>query len=86
MTVAHAPAARQHARAQPDLMPRPINWAALGVIVAVGMHLVAGVWFAATLSARVNAIEQQLPPGSIQRLQERTDQIQATLLRLEAKP
>lgn len=84
MTVAHAPAARSRARA-PDLAPQPLNWAAIGVIMAILAHLGAAVWFAATVSGRVRAIEQQLPPGAIQRLDERTLQIQGTLQRLEAR-
>lgn len=85
MTVAHtAAAARPRARSDP-YAPRPVNWSAIGVSVAVLVHLGAAVWFASGIDHRVAALEAAVPPGSIQKLDERTVQIQRSLERLEAR-
>lgn len=85
--VATHPRARRQTHLEavaPD--PRtPINWAALGVIMAVVVHAAAAVWFASSLDRRVTNIEQQLPPGAIARLDERTAQMSRTLENLERR-
>lgn len=87
MTAAHPHVSARASALAPAAQARPVSWAAVGVMAAIAMHLAAGVWFAATLSARVHAVEQELPPaGAIQRLDERTVEMQRTLERLEARP
>ena len=78
MTAAHAPASLQL-----DAPPPRISWAALGVIIALIVHGVAAVAFAAALDRRVANLEQQLPAGAIARLDERTMQIQKSIERME---
>lgn len=65
--------------------PPPVNWSMVGVIMAVLVHLGAAIWFAAGVDRRVSFIEVQLPPGAIQRLDDRTVQIQRAIERLEAR-
>jgi len=86
MTAAARAGARDRAPADlaPVAPPRP-NWQAAGVVVAVLVHLGGAVWFAAGVDRRVSALEASVPPGSIQRLDERTLQIQRALERLEAR-
>lgn len=64
--------------------PAPLNWEKIGVILAVLAQLGGAVWFAASVDRRVSTLEAQLPPGIVQRLDERTAQMQASLGRLEA--
>lgn len=78
MTAAHA-----HSTLQLDAPPPRISWAALGVIIALIVHGVAAVAFAAALDRRVANLEQQLPAGAIARLDERTMQIQKSIERME---
>lgn len=80
MTAAHA-----HASLQLDTPPPRISWAALGVIIALIVHGVAAVAFAAALDRRVANLEQQLPAGAIARLDERTMQIQKSIERMEPR-
>jgi len=79
-------AAQSRGRASAPADPPRLNWHMAGVGVAIVVHLVGAVAFAAGLDRRVAALEQSVPPGSIQRLDERTLQIQAALVRLEARP
>lgn len=65
--------------------PGQPDWAKVGVIVGILVQCAAAIWFASAMDRRVTALEQQMPPGVIQRLDERTLQIQATLGRLEAR-
>ncbi len=80
MTVAH-PDVATRVRARPV----PVNWAAIGVIVAILAHLGAAIWFASGISARMHALEEQVPPGALQRLDERTLAMQRVLEHLEAR-
>ena len=79
MTAAHL----TQARSQPAA-PQP-NWTAIGVLIAVLVHAAALGAFGEALVRRVAAIEAQIPPGSIQVLQERTLQIQKSVGKLEAR-
>lgn len=63
--------------------PVPLNWEKVGVILAALVHFGGAIWFASAVDRRVSAIEAQLPPGIVQRLDERTAQIQTALGRLE---
>ena len=55
-------------------------------MLAALVQLATCVWFFSGLDKRVTAIEAQMQPGVIQRLDERTLDIQHTLERLEARP
>ena len=50
---------------------------------ALILHLGAVVWFASALDHRLSALEAQLPPGFIQRLDERTVDQGKTLAHIE---
>lgn len=80
--------AASHARgrrvAVQPVRPR-LSWSMLGVLGAA-LSAVLGVAVAyGALTDRVAHIEQQLPPGAIQRLDERTLQIQHTLDELASR-
>lgn len=78
--------AASHARgARSVRLPEPPrqNWEKWGVLLAALTAFAGGVAAFAGLDRRVASIEEQLPPGAIQRLDERTVQIQASLARLE---
>lgn len=70
MTVAASGAGRLRLRVPEN---RLLNWEMIGVLLAVLANLAAGVWFASALNSRVGALESQLPPGFVQRLDERTE-------------
>lgn len=61
------------------------NWEKIGVMLAIAVQILAGVWIAAGDDRRIKSLEEQLPPGSIQRLDERTIEMKAMLERLEAR-
>lgn len=75
---------RAHRRADAPT-PRPswsmISW--VTGVVAAGVTAVSGY---ASLRSDVVRLKQEIPPGSLQRLDERTLQMQKTLERLEARP
>lgn len=79
------PTARELARAEPPRWPK-ISWTMMSVIFGALMTAAGGISAYATLTDRVAHIEQELPPGAISRLDERTVQIQKALERLESRP
>jgi hypothetical protein len=58
----------------------------VAVIVTLLSTAAGAIWSAATLDNRVSQLEAQIPPGALQRLDERTLQIQQALQRLESSP
>ena len=73
---------RTHYRA-PAEDPRPQNWDRIAVILAVLAHLGGAIWFASAINRRIAAIEEQVSPGIIQRLDERTLTISSAVDRIE---
>lgn len=61
-----------------DVAPPPagFNWPMVGVITAVLMNLFMGVAAFASLRTEVATLRDELPPGTIGKLLERTEQIQ----------
>lgn len=82
------PTGRAHRRARPietmrEADGRALDWGMIGVILAVLVQGAGVVWLASNMNARLASLEAQVPPGVIQRLDERTVQIQDSLKRLE---
>lgn len=84
MTAAAHSRAGTRARAAAEA-PR-INWSMVGVCLTLVMNLIAGVWMASGLDRRVASLEAAMPPGALQRLDERTLQMSKALERLESRP
>lgn len=80
MTASTAGPARWRARA-----PDPINWAMVGVLATLATVVAGGAGAWAALDRRVEALEAANPPGMLQRIDERTLQIQQALQRLEER-
>jgi hypothetical protein len=82
MTAAASGAARARSRAP---QPRQLNWEMIAALTALVVQLGAAVWFASAADRRISNLEAELPPGFIQRLDERTLQMQTTLNDLKAR-
>lgn len=65
--------------------PLRFSWTMVGVIGGALVSVAGAISGYATLTDRVTHLEAQIPPGAIQRLDERTLQIQDALKRLEAR-
>lgn len=84
MTAVATGAGRARSRLrQPET--RPLNWEMIAAMAAIVAQLGAAVWFASALNNRVSYLEAQLPPGFIQRLDERTQEMKVTLDQLGAR-
>lgn len=77
---------RGRARLAPEPPRLRLNWTGIGVLLGTAGSLGAAVSAYATLTDRVAHLEANVPPGAIQRLDERTLQMQATLNDLKARP
>lgn len=81
--------AATHARSRlahdPDRPGGRLNWTAVGIAVTLAMAAGNALWTGAILTARVARLEQEIPPGVIARLDERTLAIQKSVERMEAR-
>lgn len=78
-----------------ERMPRPkkIDTALIGIAFSIVLQLGAGIWLAATMNTRIEALEQQIAPmqaivETVARLDERTkgiERIERKLDGLEAR-
>lgn len=68
----------------PAPLAQPFNWGMISALVACACLAATAVASAASTERRVVALEQQNPPGMLQRIDERTLQMQESLRRLEA--
>lgn len=78
-------AAHARPRFTPDPEDRRLNWTAVGVAITLVMAAGNALWTGAILTARVARLEQEIPPGVIARLDERTLAIQESLKRMEER-
>lgn len=81
-----AAAARRVVAVAPDCPPPAgIDWERLALIAALALSVGSPIAVFATMKADVANLRAEIPPGSIQRLEERTEQIQRALERLDDK-
>lgn len=65
---------------------RESNFTIIGIVAGLVAQLVAIVWFAATLNAKVDALRADVPPGAVATILAKVEGIDGRLDRLEAKP
>jgi hypothetical protein len=82
--ISHSRAASRGRGATPE--PPRLNLHLVTILLAILGQAAAGIWFASALERRVTGIEQEVPPGAIARLDERTALILKAMDRLESKP
>jgi hypothetical protein len=70
-------------RQLPRPAPRRFSWEMLAAAIAALTASATAVWGLASTNQRVTNLEQQIPPGAIQRLDERTLQMQAEMKGLQ---
>lgn len=87
MTAATRRAVIGSASAFPEPQPRRLSWtmvtAVAGILTAAGGAMWSLASDEASTRQRVTSLEQQVPPGAIQRLDERTQLMKDALDRLE---
>lgn len=65
---------------------REANFTVVGIVAGLVAQLVAIVWFAATLNAKVDSLRADVPPGAVATILAKIEGIEGRLDRGEVKP
>ncbi|MET3528545.1 hypothetical protein [Phenylobacterium koreense] len=70
--------------------PRKIDTALIGIVITIVLQLAGGLWWAATMSGRVDKLEADVAPArqvaeTVARLDERFKAMEASTQRIERK-